>query len=101
MDDQSLLGTFLLTTMSLYLCADVIALCLGTNLCPGVNQKRKRNQHVVDLQLDLSRVMGVGNGVVLYDGRVNSPLAPDRGHNRVVSVDQRPPNRMNGWEPKE
>jgi hypothetical protein len=74
------------------LCAIVhrLTLCLGATLCPGVNQKERGTTNVVDHQFDLNRVVGVGNVVVLHDGRVYSYPARNRDRNRVVAVDQRP-----------
>jgi hypothetical protein len=54
----------------------------------------------VDHQFDLNRVVGVGNAVVLHDGRLYSHPARDRDRNRVVAVDQRPPPSMSGCESK-
>jgi hypothetical protein len=54
----------------------------------------------VDHQFDLNRVVGIGNAVVLHDGRVYSHPARDRDRNRVVAVDQRPQCSVNGFESK-
>ena len=50
----------------------------------------------MDHQCDLSRVVGLGNVVVVHDGRLYSHFARDRDRNRVVAVDHRPAGSMNG-----
>src|SRR5690349_16097266 len=54
-------------------------------------RKRERETNAVDHQFDFDRVVGAGNGVLLYDGRLYSHPPRDRHRNRIVAIDQRPP----------